>query len=99
VLEAWDDVVEETRAGVVLDALRLLDLREVIASRLAASALQRCGVMPTRDDVAAVLDLANGRAGRRRDLSAGSTARRDREYVHLSPRPSPEGTDRGRGAR
>ena len=41
-----------------------------------------------------VLDLAAGRPGRRRDLSYGSTAWRDREYVHLSrsspndPRPN-----------
>jgi tRNA(Ile)-lysidine synthase len=99
VFDAWDDVVEETEAGIDLDAIRLLDLPIVIASRLTSSALLRCGIAPTREDVAAVLDLANGRPGRRRDLSAGSTARRGREYVHLSPRPSPEGTDRGRGTR
>ncbi len=91
VLAAWDDTVTETVDGVDLDAVRLLTLPPVIASRLAALALARGGVEVTREDVSAVLDLAAGRPGRRRDLSAGSTARREREYVHVSPRPSPEG--------
>jgi hypothetical protein len=98
VFAAWDDTVAETADGLDLDALRLLDLPPVIASRLVALALARCDVDATREDVVAILDLAGGRPGRRRDLSAGSTARRGRGYVHLSPRPSPEGADRGRGA-
>jgi hypothetical protein len=99
VFAAWDDVVTEAPDGVDLEALRLLELPPVIASRLAGLALTRCGVDATRDDALAILDLAGGRPGRRRDLSSGSTARRGRGYVHLSPRPSPEGVDRGRGAR
>jgi tRNA(Ile)-lysidine synthetase-like protein len=99
VFAAWDDVVTETPRGLDLDAVRLLDLPGVIGSRLAALALARCGVDATREDALAIVDLAAGRTGRRRDLSAGSTARRERGYVHLSPRPSPEGVDRGRGAR
>jgi hypothetical protein len=43
----------------------------------------------TREAVDAIVDLARGRAGRRRDLPNGSTARREREYVSLS-RTSPE---------
>jgi tRNA(Ile)-lysidine synthase len=37
----------------------------------------------TRDSVEAVLDLAAGRPGRRRDLPGGRTARRDRVYVRV----------------
>jgi tRNA(Ile)-lysidine synthase len=99
VLAAWDDVVTETPDGVDLDAVRLLDLPAAIGSRLAGLALARCGVDATREDAAALLDLAAGRPGRRRDLTAGSTARRGRGYVQVSPRPSPEGSGRGRGAR
>jgi tRNA(Ile)-lysidine synthetase-like protein len=100
VFDAWDGVVAEVVDGVDLDAVHLLDLPGPIASRVVALALTRCDVEATREDVVAVLDLAGGRAGRRRDLSGGSTARRERGYVHLSPRPSPEGgVDRGRGAR
>jgi len=100
VFAAWDDVVVDGPDGMDLDAIGLLDLPDAIASRLAGLALARCGIDGTREDVLAIVDLAGGRPGRRRDLSAGSTARRGREYVHLSPRPSPEvGVDRGRGAR
>ena len=35
----------------------------------------------TKDGVEAVLDLARGRPGRRRDLADGRTARRDRTHV------------------
>jgi tRNA(Ile)-lysidine synthase len=38
----------------------------------------------TRQSVAAVLDLAAGRPGRRRDLPGGRTARRDRGFVRVS---------------
>lgn len=43
----------------------------------------------TRDAVEAVLDLATGRPGRRRDLPRGRTARRDRVYVRVSPQIAP----------
>ena len=81
------DVVEETSEGVDLHAVRLLDLPRAIAGRIVAHAIYGCGVPCARADVLAVLDLAAGRPGRRRDLSSGLKARRDREYVHLS-RPS-----------
>jgi tRNA(Ile)-lysidine synthase len=86
--EVLDDVVDETPNGVDLFAARLLDLPRAIAGRVVANAVYRCGVPCSRADVVAVFDLAAGRPGRRRDLSSGLKARRDREYVRLS-RPSP----------
>jgi tRNA(Ile)-lysidine synthase len=83
-----DDVVDETPDGAELLAARLLDLPRAIAGRVVAHAVYRCGVPCSRADVVAVLDLAAGRPGRRRDLSSGLKARRDRGYVRLA-RPSP----------
>ena len=83
------DVFEETPEGADLHAVRLLDQPRAIAGRIVAHAVYACGATCDRADVLAVLDLAAGRPGRRRDLSSGSTARREREYVHLS-RPSPD---------
>jgi tRNA(Ile)-lysidine synthase len=82
------ELVEEVPGGVELPATGLLDLPRAIARRVAREAVLRCGAVPTREDVEAVLDLAAGRAGRRRDLSAGLKASRDAGYVRLS-RPSP----------
>jgi hypothetical protein len=45
----------------------------------------------TKEAIEAVLDLANGRPGRRRDLPNGSTAVRDRRYVRVSFAPPPLG--------
>jgi tRNA(Ile)-lysidine synthase len=94
---ASERVVEEVEDGLDLDAAELLTLPRPIASRVVRSAIRRLPMLPTEESIDAVLDLAGGRSGRSRDLASGSTARRDREYVHLS-RPSPEGSDRGRGA-
>jgi tRNA(Ile)-lysidine synthase len=88
-LEAMDDVVEETATGVDLDAGRLLLLPRAIAGRVVRLALLRCNVVATIEDVRSTLDLAAGRPGRRRDLSAGLKATREREYVSIS-RTSPE---------
>jgi tRNA(Ile)-lysidine synthase len=88
-LAAFGDVVEETSVGVDLDVNRLSVLPRAISSRVARLALLRCNVPPARGDVAAVLDLAAGRPGRRRDLSHGLKAERGREYVSVS-RTSPE---------
>jgi hypothetical protein len=68
---------------------RLSVLPRAISSRVVRMALLRCNVPPAREDVAAVLDLAAGRPGRRRDLSHGLKAERGREYVSVS-RTSPE---------
>jgi len=94
--EASERVVDEVRDGFDLDAAELLTLPRPIAARVVRDALWRARLLATEESIDAVLDLADGRPGRSRDLALGSTARRDRGYVHLS-RPSPE-ADRGRGA-
>ncbi len=90
---ALADLLEEEADGLALPGPGLQTLPKAIASRVARAALYRLGVVPTLEDVEAVLDLAAGRPGRRRDLTAGLKAAREREYVRLS-RPSLEG---GRG--
>jgi tRNA(Ile)-lysidine synthase len=82
------------RDVVRLDAEALRSLPKPIASRVVRLAVYRIMASDdaapwTREAVEAVLDLAGGRVGRRRDLPNGSTARREREYVSLS-RTSPE---------
>jgi hypothetical protein len=79
---------------VKLDVDALRSLPKPIASRVVRLALYNVmasdDVAPwTRQAIEAVLDLANGRVGRRRDLPNGSTAWREREYVSVS-RTSPE---------
>lgn len=81
------ELVEETPDGVEVPATGLLDLPRAIEGRVVREAILRCGVLPTREDVEAVLDLAAGRPGRRRDLSSGLKAARDRGYVRLSRLP------------
>jgi len=88
-LDALADVVEETSEGADLDALRLTVLPRAIASRVVRFGLLRCNAPATREDIDAVLDLAAGHPGRRRDLSQGLKAERGKEYVSLS-RTSPE---------
>jgi len=51
--------------------------------------MYRLEAAPTQESIEAVLDLAAGRPGRRRDLAAGLVASRDSGYVSLS-RTSPE---------
>jgi tRNA(Ile)-lysidine synthase len=79
-----DDVITTTPEGAELDAVHLLDLPRALSARVAAQAVYACGAVCSRADVEAVLDLAAGRPGRRRDLSDGVTARRGRTNVHLS---------------
>lgn len=91
----FPDVCEQTSGGVDLAVGRLAQLPKVVAARVVRlAALQLGGPPATKEDVDAVLDLAAGRPGRRRDLSHGLKASRDKEYVCLS-RPSPE--SRGEG--
>jgi tRNA(Ile)-lysidine synthase len=79
---------------VRLDAEALRSLPKPIASRVVRLAVYNVmasdDVAPwTREAVEAVLDLAGGRVGRRRDLPNGLKARREQEYVSVS-RTSPE---------
>ncbi|HUE95366.1 MAG TPA: tRNA lysidine(34) synthetase TilS [Longimicrobiaceae bacterium] len=79
---------------VRLDAEALRSLPKPIASRVVRLAVYSVmapnDVAPwTREAVEAVLDLAGGRVGRRRDLPNGLKARREQEYVSVS-RTSPE---------
>jgi hypothetical protein len=88
------DVVSGPPDALRLDAAALRALPRPIASRVVRLALYAASepedvAPPTREAVEAVLDLAGGRPGRRRDLAAGSTARRERGYVLVS-RTSPE---------
>jgi tRNA(Ile)-lysidine synthase len=87
-------VVSGSGGTLQLHAERLRSLPRPVASRVIRLAMQRTtpledGVSWTRDAVEAVLDLAAGRPGRRRDLGLGLKASRDRVYVSLS-RTSPE---------
>jgi tRNA(Ile)-lysidine synthase len=95
-------VAVETMRGVVtdddgeqrFDAASLRSLPKPVASRVVRLALFRIvtlgdGPTWTQEAVEAVLDLAEGRPGRRRDLPNGLKARREREYVSVS-RTSPE---------
>jgi tRNA(Ile)-lysidine synthase len=86
---AYADVAATSGEWLRLDAARLTALRPAIARRVVGRAIFASGAPATQADVEAVLDLAAGRPGRRRDLAAGLKARREREYVVLS-RASPE---------
>jgi tRNA(Ile)-lysidine synthase len=93
-VRAMADVVSGPPDALRLDAAALRALPRPIASRVVRLALYAASepedvAPPTREAVEAVLDLAGGRPGRRRDLAAGSTARRERGYVLVS-RTSPE---------
>ncbi|MFB3738326.1 MAG: tRNA lysidine(34) synthetase TilS [Candidatus Velamenicoccus archaeovorus] len=87
--DAIVELLEEAPEGQLVPATALSSLPGAIAARVARAALYRCGVLPTLEDVEAVLDLASGRPGRRRRLTGGLLAARDREYVSVS-RTSPE---------
>lgn len=86
---------------VRFDVGPLLELSPVLARRVVRmglyNALSSDEAAPwSRDSIEAVLDLARGRPGRRRDLPNGSTAVRERGYVRVSfgspsPGPSPRG--------
>ncbi|HJU57669.1 MAG TPA: tRNA lysidine(34) synthetase TilS [Actinomycetota bacterium] len=87
-------VVSESDGEQRFDAAMLGSLPKPIASRVVRLALFQIltlgdGPAWTTEAVEAVLDLAAGRPGRRRDLPNGLKARREREYVSVS-RTSPE---------
>jgi tRNA(Ile)-lysidine synthase len=78
--------VEGSRASttVRLRAVALAAEPPAIAARVVQRAAHAIGASVTRADVDAVLDLAAGRPGRDRSLSAGLRARRRGAYVHLA---------------
>ncbi len=86
---AADEALEETPEGVDLAAATLLGVARPVAARVIRRAIYLLDVLPTAESIDAVLDLAAGRPGRRRDLVGGAKADRGRVYVHLA-RPSPE---------
>jgi tRNA(Ile)-lysidine synthase len=93
-VETMMQVVTDGEGEQRFDAAALGALSKPVASRVVRLALFRImslgdGPAWTREAVEAVIDLAAGRPGRRRDLPNGLKARREREYVSVS-RTSPE---------
>jgi tRNA(Ile)-lysidine synthase len=93
-VETMQRVVKEIDGGELhFDAAALRSLPRPVASRVVRLAVYRVSSIAevpwTKETVEAVLDLAAGRPGRRRDLQSGLKARREREYVSVS-RTSPE---------
>jgi hypothetical protein len=82
-------IVEYRDGEVRFEARTLVALSPALAARVVRLALWRLSAVNdelapwTRDSVRAVLDLAAGRSGRRRDLAGGRTARRDRTHVRV----------------
>jgi tRNA(Ile)-lysidine synthase len=91
-------IVERDGDEVRFRAADLAALPASLAARIVRMALWQMAAVDdevapwTRDAVMAVLDLAAGRPGRRRELAGGHTARRDRVYVRVSL-PLPFGSD------
>jgi tRNA(Ile)-lysidine synthase len=92
---AYRHVVDGERSrNVRVHVGRLLELPAPVASRVirlaAYNLMSTDWAAPwTKDAIEAVLDLAKGRPGRRRDLPEGLKAVREKEYVRVS-RASPE---------
>ena len=91
--EAAQGLVEDDPDGVRVAAEGLAALPAAIGSRVARAALLRCRIAPTSEDVDAILDLARGRPGRRRDLTGGAAARREPGYLSIV-RPPAGGRER-----
>jgi tRNA(Ile)-lysidine synthase len=81
--DATRQLVEQTSDGARVEAVELLTIGRAVASRVVRSAIYGLDVLPTEDAIAAVLDLAAGRPGRRRDLPGGLVAVREGRYVVL----------------
>jgi tRNA(Ile)-lysidine synthase len=84
--EQYRRLVQENDEDVLFDAAGLNELSEPVAARLIRfAAYQVLSIdVPapwTKAGIEAILDLAGGRPGRRRDLADGRVARRDRTHV------------------
>lgn len=93
--QASSELVEETPEGVQVPATALVTLPAAIGGRVARAALHRARIASTSDDVDAILDLARGRPGRRRNLTGGTTARRLTGYVAIERAPAGRGMTGG----
>jgi tRNA(Ile)-lysidine synthase len=82
--EATAEIVEESADGIEIEATALTTLSPALAGRVVRQAMLTAGVVPTEEAIEGVVDLAEGRPGRRRDLPDGLKARRERRYVLLS---------------
>ena len=80
-------VTQATATGYLLSADALLGLSHALRNRVVRAALYGLGIVPSHADIEAVVDLAGGRPGRRRDLTDSATARRTTTAVELLRRP------------
>jgi len=81
-----DDVYLETPDGFALRARPLLTMPVGLASWVVRRCFQRADVGWDKASIERVIDLAEGRPGRRADLIAGTQARRERARVVLVPK-------------
>lgn len=94
-MHAWEGLTPGGRDHLWIDAATLRALPRSVASRAIRFAVYNVALVGdddapwSQDAIEAVLDLAAGRPGRRRDLPNGVKAWRDKRYVHVA-RPSPE---------
>jgi tRNA(Ile)-lysidine synthase len=93
-IRAYRDVVSDEGDEVRFDVAALRGLSRPIASRVVRLAVYNALSLDdsapwSKEGIEAILDLAAGRRGRRRDLANGSTAVRQAQYVSVS-RSSPE---------
>jgi tRNA(Ile)-lysidine synthase len=81
-----DDVYRETSDGFELRTGPLRQMPPGLASWVVRRCFQRGGVGWDKAAIERVLDLADGRPGRRAELIAGTVARRERDHVAIVPK-------------